>query len=298
MEVNAKLVKKVRDAAGGAPLMKCREALEDAIKELQSDDENAVIEKAIEILRVKGVASASKKADREAKEGLVSIKVSADGSSATMVALNCETDFVAKNEVFQQLIRDITEVAFANKSDAESILQEEFSGKQVDILIKEHIASLGENIKLASVEHLSVENGVVAPYIHNAMGEMVGKIGVLVAMETDVANEDATDLAKKVAMHVAAARPIALREQDISSELIAKERQLIEENARESGKPEAALTKIVEGRVKKFIAENALLEQAIIFDEKQTVNNYVASVAKENNMNANIVNFKLCVAVG
>jgi elongation factor Ts len=298
MEVNAKLVKKVRDAAGGAPLMKCREALEDAIKELQSDDENAVIEKAIEILRVKGVASASKKADREAKEGLVSIKVSADGSSATMVALNCETDFVAKNEVFQQLIRDITEVAFANKSDAESILQEEFSGKQVDILIKEHIASLGENIKLASVEHLSVENGVVAPYIHNAMGEMVGKIGVLVAMETDVANEDATDLAKKVAMHVAAARPIALREQDISSELIAKERQLIEENARESGKPEAALTKIVEGREKKFIAENALLEQAIIFDEKQTVNNYVASVAKENNMNANIVNFKLCVAVG
>ncbi|MDP3524115.1 MAG: translation elongation factor Ts [Hoeflea sp.] len=271
MSITAAMVKELRDKTG-AGMMDCKMAL---------NETNGDMEAAIDWLRAKGIAKADKKSGRTAAEGLIAI--ASEGKTAVVVEVNSETDFVARNDGFQDLARSIAAVALKTDGSADAISAAivPSSGKSVTDTVKDAIAHIGENMSFRRSAKLSVEDGVVATYVHNAVSDGLGKLGVLVAVKS-TGNADAlTAIGRQVAMHIAATNPLALTSEDVDPAVADRERNVFIEQARESGKPEAIIEKMVEGRMRKFYEEVALLSQAFVMNPDQTVGEAVKAAAAE-----------------
>jgi elongation factor Ts len=269
-EITAALVKELRDKTG-AGMMDCKKAL---------NENDGDIEASVDWLRSQGLAAAAKKSGRAASEGLVGVNTS--GTKGAVIELNAETDFVARNETFQDVAEAIAKIAIDGNGDIDALKAAEYpGGGSVAEQLTHQIATIGENMDLRRSAILEVENGVVASYMHNAMKPGLGKIGVLVALEStgDAGALDA--LGKQIAMHVAAANPIALTRDDVDSAILDREKAILMEQARDSGKPEEIIEKMVEGRLRKYFQEICLLEQAYVIDPDNTVGKAVEAAAAE-----------------
>ncbi|MGO4436841.1 translation elongation factor Ts [Rhizobium sp. RAF56] len=270
-EITAALVKELREKSG-AGMMDCKKAL---------TENNGDIEAAIDWLRAKGISKADKKSGRTAAEGLIGI--AGAGHKAVVIELNSETDFVARNDAFQDLVRGIANVALSTDGSVEAISAATYpaSGKPIADTIKDAIATIGENMTLRRAAKLEVEHGVVATYIHNAAGDGIGKLGVLVALKSNGDKAVLTSIGRQVAMHIAATNPLAIRSEEVDAAVAERERNVFIEQARESGKPEAIIEKMVEGRMRKFFEEVALLSQAFVINPDLTVGAAIKEAEKE-----------------
>lgn len=253
MAITASMVKELRDSTG-AGMMDAKKAL---------TENNGDMEAAVDWLRTKGLAKAAKKSGRIAAEGLVAVVVDADGSTGVAVEVNSETDFVGKNAEFQEMVAGIAKVALG-VTDVEALKAADMGGKPVADVITDKIATIGENM---SVRRMSAIQGeTVVSYVHNAAASGMGKIGVLVAMD---GGDEA--FGKQVAMHIAATSPASLNEDDLDPAVVEKEKQVQMDIARESGKPEAVIEKMIIGRMKKYMAEVTLLNQQFVVNPDVTV---------------------------
>jgi elongation factor Ts len=268
-DITAAMVKELREKSG-AGMMDCKKALAET---------NGEMDAAVDWLRTKGLAAAAKKSSRTAAEGLVGVEV--QGTKGAAVEVNSETDFVAKNDRFQAFVRDVTKVALETGDDVEAIKQAPMDGKTVDEVLTNNIATIGENQSIRRAKRLEVSNGAVVPYVHNAQAPGLGKIGVLVALESDAGADVLEPLGKQIAMHIAAAFPLALNEDGLDQDVIERERAIATEKASESGKPADIVAKMVEGSVKKFAKENALMSQLFVMDNKTPIADVVAKAGKD-----------------
>ena len=278
--ISAELVKQLREMTG-AGMLECKKALEEA----QGD-----IEKAKEILRIRGLAKAEKKASRETKEGIVQTYVSEDRKVGVILELNCETDFVARNEQFVELSLNLAKhIASlkenANKSGSfEDIAQQPYyadSTQKVEDVVKSAIARIGENIKLSRWARFDAE-GYVHAYVHG-----IGRVGVLMEYKTDRISDDVLRLAQDIILQIAAMKPEFVSVEAIPSEVLEREKRILAEQTRQEGKPEHLIDKIVEGKLRKFYQEKVLLEQPFIKDEKKSVKQYIS----ESGLNFEVVRF-------
>lgn len=259
--ITAEMVKTLREKTG-AGMMDCKKALAET---------NGDMEAAVDWLRAKGIAKAEKKSGRTAAEGLIG--VASKGTKAVVVEVNSETDFVARNDAFQELVRGVAGVAIETDGSVDAIAKATYpaTGKSVEDSIKDAIATIGENMTLRRAAALEVEDGVVATYIHNAAGEGIGKLGVLVALKSTGDKDALNAIGKQVAMHVAATNPLAVRAEEVDPAVAERERNVFIEQSRASGKPDNIIEKMVEGRMRKFFEEVALLSQAFVINPDLTV---------------------------
>lgn len=267
-EITAAAVKDLREKSG-AGMMDCKKALTEAAGDMTA---------AMDWLRAKGLAAAAKKSSRTAAEGLIGVEVS--GTKGAAVEVNSETDFVAKNEQFQTFVRDVTSVALELGDDMDTIKAAHLGGKTVEEILTNNIATIGENQNLRRAKRLEVTQGAVIPYIHNQAAPGLGKIGVLVALESDADHDVLLPLGKQIAMHIAAAFPLALNEDGLDPEIVARERAIATEKASESGKPADIVAKMVDGAIAKYCKENALVSQLLVMDGKTKISDVVANAAK------------------
>jgi elongation factor Ts len=251
MAITAKMVKELRDTTG-AGMMDAKKALTET---------NGDMEAAIDWLRTKGLAKAAKKADRTAAEGLVGVKV--DNGVGVVVEVNSETDFVGKNAEFQEMVSGITAAAM-NVADLDGLLNADMGGKPVSEVVTDKVATIGENMSVRRMA--KIEGDVVGSYIHTAAADGMGRIGVLVALK---GGDDTT--AKQIAMHVAATNPASLSEADLDQAIVDREKSILTEQARESGKPENIIENMIKGRMKKFYSEVTLVNQAFVMNPDVTV---------------------------
>ena len=268
-DITAAMVKDLREKSG-AGMMDCKKALGEAGGDMDA---------ALDWLRTKGLAAAAKKSSRTAAEGLVGVEVS--GTKGAAVEVNSETDFVAKNDQFQTFVRDVTSVALELGDDIATIKAASLGGKTVEEVLTNNIATIGENQTLRRAKKLEVSKGAVVSYVHNAQAPGLGKIGVLVALESEAATDKLEALGKQLAMHVAAAFPLALNEEDLDPAVIERERAIAQEKASESGKPAEIVAKMVDGAIAKYRKENALVSQLFVMDGKTKISDVVAAAAKE-----------------
>jgi len=280
VEITASLVKDLREKTG-AGMMDCKKALVETSGDLEA---------AIDWLRKKGHAAASKKADRVTAEGVVGANV--HGKIGVAIELNSETDFVARNEKFQKLTKSILEVAvncdnLSNLEEA-SYLNE---NKKVKDVIAEHVGIVGENISLSRFAKLSVKNGVVSSYVHNAIMENAGKIAVLIALESELDEDKLSSFGKQLAMHIAAAKPEVLNKEEVSSESIEREKSIFMEQSKASGKSEEIIEKMTVGRLQKYYQEIVLLEQVFVMDNKTKISDLVNNFSKESGKDVKIKGF-------
>ncbi|MGH6736294.1 MAG: translation elongation factor Ts [Methyloceanibacter sp.] len=269
--ITASMVKELRDKTG-AGMMDCKSAL---------NETGGDMEAAVDWLRAKGLAKAAKKAGRVAAEGLIGL--SGDDKAAALVEVNSETDFVARNTTFQQMVREIAAAALKAKGDVEKLGAETYGNTKSTVAdtLKEMIGSIGENMTLRRTAYLAAGKGVVATYIHNQVSPGLGKIGVIVAIESTGDQEILKTFGKQVAMHVAAANPQAVDTADLDKDLIERERAVLTEQAKESGKPAQVIEKMVEGRLRKFYEEVVLLQQPFVHDPELTVAKALEAAAKD-----------------
>ena len=270
-EITAALVKELREKSG-AGMMDCKKAL------IENDGD---VEAAIDWLRAKGIAKADKKSGRTAAEGLIGINGA--GTSAVVVELNSETDFVARNDAFQELVRGVASVAIGTDGTVDAIGAATYpaTGKSVTDTIKDAIAHIGENMTLRRAVKLSVEDGVVATYVHNAASEGLGKLGVLVALKSTGNKDVLAAIGRQVAMHIAATNPLAIRSEEVDAAVAERERNVFIEQSRASGKPDAIIEKMVEGRMRKFFEEVALLSQSFVINPDITVGQAIKDAEKQ-----------------
>ena len=269
-EITAAAVKELRERTG-AGMMDCKKALTENAGEMEAS---------VDWLRAKGLAAAAKKAGRTAAEGLVGVAVA--GTRGAVVEVNSETDFVAKNEQFQGFVREVAKLALATGDDVEALKSTAYpSGGTVAEALTNNIATIGENQSLRRAAVLDVAEGAVISYVHNAAAPNMGKIGVLVALESSAPAATLTALGKQLAMHIAAANPLALDADGLDPELLARERSIAVEKAAESGKPANIVEKMVDGTMAKFAKENALLSQLFVIDGKTPIADVVAQAAKD-----------------
>jgi elongation factor Ts len=269
-EITAASVKELRERTG-AGMMDCKKALAEAGGEMEA---------AVDWLRAKGLAAAAKKAGRTAAEGLVGVAV--DGTKGAVVEVNSETDFVAKNEQFQDFVRNVSQIALQTGNDVEALKGAAYpTGGTVEEKLTDNIATIGENQSLRRVAVLEVVEGIVVSYVHNAAAPNMGKIGVLVALESAANAEALQTLGKQLAMHIAAANPLALNAEDLDSALLERERAIAVEKANESGKPANIVEKMVEGAMAKFRKEHSLVSQLFVMDNKTPVADVVAAAGKD-----------------
>ncbi|GLV24937.1 translation elongation factor Ts [Sphingobium sp. Cam5-1] len=282
-EITAAAVKELRDRSG-AGMMDCKKALAEA---------NGDMEAAVDWLRAKGLAAAQKKSSRTAAEGLVGVAVA--GTKGVAVEVNSETDFVAKNDQFQDFVRTVAQVALnSGATDAEALSSQAHpAGGTISEKLVSNIATIGENQTLRRIGQLEVSQGVVVPYVHNAAAPGLGKIGVLVALEGDAPADVLEPLGKQIAMHIAAAFPLALSADDIDPAIIEREAAIArEKNADKiAGKSEEIAAKIINGPVEKFRKENALLTQAFVMDGKTPVQDVIAAAAKDAGKSITLKNY-------
>jgi elongation factor Ts len=270
MAYTATDVKTLRERTG-AGMMDCKKAL---------DETGGDLEAAVDQLRAKGLAAAAKKSSRTAAEGLVGVAVR--GTRGVAVEVNSETDFVAKNDQFQEFVRNVTEAALdAGSDDVEVLKQAAYpGGGTIADKLTSNIATIGENQAVRRVRSVAVANGVVVPYVHNAAAAGLGKIGVLVALESEGDKAALEALGKQIAMHIAAAFPLALDANGLDPEMIKRERAIAADKAAESGKPAEVQAKMVDGAIAKFAKDNALLSQLFVIDNKTPIAQVVEKAAK------------------
>lgn len=272
-EISAALVKELRESTG-AGLMDCKRALQET---------NGDLEAAADWLRAKGISKAAKKAGRIAADGLIGVATS--GKMAALVEVNSETDFVARNEGFIKAVQGIAAVALKEKGDVTKVAHAPAPDGDgtVNEMLQRMVATIGENMTLRRAAALSVSDGVVAVYLHNKApgAEDLGKIGVLVALESTGDKARLMDLGRKVAMHVASAKPLAATTADLDPKVVEKEKAILTEQAQGSGKPANVVEKMVEGRIRKFYQESVLVEQAFVMDPDTTVGKFIEKHVKE-----------------
>jgi elongation factor Ts len=271
-EITAALVKELREKSG-AGMMDCKKALV---------ENNGDVEVSMDWLRTKGLSKAAKKSDRIAAEGLVAVALRDDGAGATGAAieLNSETDFVSRNELFQIAARKVAKTAL-NVENVEGLVAAEHEGEPVEGLITNLIATIGENMLVRRMVRFQVDNGVVAAYVHNATAPDLGRIGVLVALESTASDKAAlSDIGRKIGMHVAATQPQSLSTDDLDPAAVERERAIFAEQAAASGKPESVVEKMVEGRIRKFYEEVVLLKQSFVMNPDLTIEQFLAEQSK------------------
>jgi elongation factor Ts len=269
-EITAGLVKELRERTG-AGMMDCKRAL---------GDTGGDVEAAVDWLRKKGLAAAAKRAGRVAADGLVG--VATRGPAGAVVEVNSETDFVARNEVFQAFVRTVAALAVTGNGDVEALKQMPYpgTGRTVAEELTELVGRIGENLVLRRATQLAVGKGVVASYIHNSLAPGLGKIGVLVALDSEASGEAVETLGRQLAMHVAAANPQYLDTASVPASALDRERAVLREQAQGSGKTEAIVERMVEGRLRKFYEEAVLLEQIFVVDGESRVSKVVEAAAK------------------
>ncbi|TXC70169.1 elongation factor Ts [Sphingomonas ginsenosidivorax] len=279
-DITAAMVKDLREQSG-AGMMDCKKAL---------NETNGDMEAAVDWLRTKGLAAAAKKSSRTAAEGLVGVAVS--GTKGAAVEVNSETDFVAKNDQFQQFVRDVTQIALATGGDIDALKTQAMpSGKTVEEVLTNNVATIGENQSLRRSKTLEVTKGAVVPYVHNAAAPGLGKIGVLVALESEASDDVLQALGKQIAMHIAAAFPKALNEADLDEAEIERERAIATEKAADSGKPADIIAKMVEGGIAKYRKEHALVSQLFVMDGKTKISDVVAKAGKDAGAEIKLVDY-------
>jgi elongation factor Ts len=271
MAVTAQQVKELREATG-VGMMDCKKALEET-----GGDMNA----AVDWLRTRGLAKAAKKAGRIAAEGLVGVSV--DGTKGAIVEVNSETDFVARNEQFQAIVGNVSKLAADAGGNTEKLAEMPFpgTGRSVAAELTDAIAKIGENMNLRRSAVIEVKNGAIGSYVHNSVKPGMGKLGVLVGLESTGDKAALLALGKQIAMHIANTNPLSVSPEDIDPAVVAKEREIFAEQARESGKPAEVIEKMVEGRVRKFYEEQTLLAQTFVIDGESKVKDVVAKAEKE-----------------
>lgn len=274
-QITAGMVKELRDKTG-AGMMDCKSAL---------NETDGDMEQAVDWLRKKGLSKAAKKAGRTAAQGLVAASTETDGAGAigVLVEVNSETDFVARNEIFQKMVGDIGATAIAVNGDLGALQTAKYPGtdKSVDEHIAEMVGQIGENMALRRAEGVSVDEGVVASYIHGMVTDGAGKIGVIVGLKSSGDKTKLAALGKQIAMHVAAARPLSGRVEDLDPVVVEREKTILADQARSSGKPENIIEKMVEGRLRKFYEESVLLEQVFVIDGETKVGKVIENAAKD-----------------
>ncbi|TRC99778.1 elongation factor Ts [Mesorhizobium sp. WSM4303] len=270
MSISAAQVKELRDLTG-AGMMDCKAALTET---------NGNMEEAVDWLRKKGISKADKKAGRTAAEGLIGVDNGV--REAAVVEVNSETDFVARNAAFQEIVANVAKVALAyGTTEAVAAAKYPDSDKSVADTIKDAVGTIGENMGFRRSAKLSVPHGAVATYVHNAVADGLGKLGVLVAIETTGNEHAANAFGRQVAMHVAATNPMALTAEQIDPAAVEREKAIFSDQARQSGKPEAIIEKMVEGRLRKFYEEVVLLKQAFVLNPDITVEKALKDAEKE-----------------
>ena len=268
--IDAKLVNELRLKTGSG-MMNCKKALVECSGDLN---------KAAEWLKKKGLASANKKADREVNQGVIAVHLNND--KAVIIELNSETDFVSKNEKFLALANSLAKAAIDFSGDLNQFLDSTYPNKSntINQEIIDHIAVIGENISLKRTKKMSVSNGVISHYLHNKAAEGIGGIGVLIAIESNAPKDRLQELGKKIAMHIAAIKTESITIKELDPKIIEKERATLKEQAKESGKPQQVIDKMVEGRMKKFYEQIVLLDQPFVMDNKSKVSQVIEEEEK------------------
>lgn len=270
-DITAAMVKELRENTG-AGMMDCKTAL---------TENDGDMEAAMDWLRTKGLSKAAKKAGRVASEGLVGVAV--DGTKGAVVEVNSETDFVARNEQFQGLVEDIAKLALGADGDIEKLSAMDYPGEDKSVAdhVQALVGTIGENMTVRRTACISVKSGVVASYIHNAVTPGLGKIGILVGLESDGDAEKLLQFGRQVAMHIAATNPESVSTDDLDPALVEKEKEFLSEQARESGKPEEIIGKMIEGRIRKYYEEVVLLSQTFVIDGETKVEKAVEAAGKD-----------------
>ena len=280
--ITAALVKELRDKTG-AGMMDCKNALVET---------NGNIEESVDWLRKKGISGAEKKSARVAADGVVTVSVK--NNAAALVEINSETDFVSRNPDFQNFARNISIIALDSGANLEDLKKASYldSGKNVQETLTDLIGLIGENIVLRRTFLLNNINGLFSSYIHGQIDEGLGKIGVIVSIESNGDKNKVSDFGKKIAMHIAASKPVAISANDVDPTIIQRERKVLTEQAKNSGKPDNIIEKMVEGRISKFFSEITLLEQTWVMDGESKVSQVIESIEKEISCNIVIKDFK------
>jgi elongation factor Ts len=270
-DITASLVKDLR-AKSGAGMMDCKKALTEVGGDLEA---------AVDWLRQKGLAAAAKKSSRVAAEGLIGVAIG--GNSGVVVEVNAETDFVSLNQQFQEFVKTVSQLGLANDGDLEAVLESGYPGSDNTVAeqLTHNIVTIGENMTLRRMAGMSVKKGLVVSYLHNKLTPELGKIGVLVALESNAGEEALADLGRHLAMHIAATAPKALAQEDLDPAVVERERTILIEQARESGKPEEIIHKMIEGRMRKFYQEVVLLKQISVVNGETKIAGVIANAAKE-----------------
>lgn len=274
-QITAGMVKELREQTG-AGMMDCKTAL---------NETDGNMEAAVDWLRKKGLSKAAKKAGRTAAQGLVAVAVEPEGTGSigVLVEVNSETDFVARNELFQKMVGDIAATAISVNGDLAALQTAKYPGtdKSVDEHVAEMVGQIGENMSLRRAAGVVVDEGVVASYIHGMVTDGAGKIGVIVGLKSSGDKAKLEALGKQIAMHVAAARPLSGRVEDLDPVVVEREKAVLADQARASGKPENIIEKMVEGRLRKFYEESVLLEQVFVIDGETKVGKVIENAAKD-----------------
>ena len=279
--ITAKIVKELREKTG-AGMMDCKKALMEV---------EGQIEAAIDWLRKKGLASASKKSGRVAAEGAVCAVTS--NLKGVLIEVNSETDFVSRNESFQQFVHEVSQKALHETASIEALKELDYgNGRTVEEENTQLVATIGENIVLRRAADLSVEKGLVTSYVHGSSGKNMGRIGVLVALEADTHAQNLTELGEQIAMHVAATAPQSLDVESLDSQAVEREKAIFIEQAEKSGRPADIIEKMVGGRLNKFYQEVVLLEQAFVIDGKTAIKEVLAQKSKQLNTPVKLAGFK------
>ena len=283
MTLSASLVKELREKSG-AGMMDCKKALVET---------NGKMEDAIDWLRKQGLSAVAKKSSRVAAEGLIGISI--NGVQGAMVEINSETDFVARNELFQNFVKKCSYLALTHKSDVDSLKELPFpeTGRSVDQELSNNIATIGENMNIRRAEYLEVSEGVLVSYIHNKVTEDLGKLGVIVAIESQSQESKLLDVGKQIAMHIAATSPKSLEVDDLDIDLVEREKEVLIEQAIASGKPKEIAEKMVKGRLQKFFQEVVLNEQISIIDGETKIKDVIKKLSNDLGTDVKIKDFKI-----
>ena len=272
-KVSTSDIKKLRDLTG-AGFLDCKKAL---------DDSNSDIDKAIEFLRKKGISTAQKKSDRTASEGLIAISTNELNKEASIIELNSETDFVARNDDFQFFASKLSKINLAQKGDLDKVMESKYNNTKdkVSDALTNLISKIGENLTIRRVDYINSIDGFVGTYVHNVEKDNMGKIGVLVSIKTDIEYSKISDFLKNICMHITAANPISITSSDIDQEIINKEKEFQIEEIKKSGKDESIQEKMLEGKMNKYFNEVVLLEQNFVVDDSIKINQFIEKTSKE-----------------
>ena len=285
-EVTASLVKELRDKTG-AGMMDCKNALVET---------NGNIEESIDWLRKKGISGAEKKSARVAADGVIAVSINTD--AAALVEINSETDFVSRNPDFQKFAKNISEIALIHGQTIDELKKAKYldSDKTVEEALTDLIGLIGENIVLRRSSILmNTNNNIFSSYIHGQVNEGLGKIGVILSLESNITSDKIENLGKQIAMHIAASKPMAISSDDVDPEVIERERSILVEQAKDSGKPDNIIEKMVDGRISKFFSEITLLDQTWVIDGESKVSKIIKDLEKDLSCNILIKDFKYFV---